>query len=88
MAKHLVRVTQWVEVDMDEAKFDDAFMEEFTDNFYPYDTIEKHACHLAQLHARGIYFNGDFIEGYGPAADMGISFHIKDGDEDYEGRAA
>ena len=85
MAKHLVRVTQWVEVTMDEAKFDAEFMDEFTTSFFPYDTIEEHACHLAQLHARGVADDRDFIEGYGPAEDMGISFRVTDGEEDYEG---
>lgn len=86
MSKHRVVVTQVIYVEMDESKFDDAFMGEFTDNFYPYDTIEEHACHLAQLHARGIADDHDFIEGYGPASDMGIKFQHVDGDEEYTGR--
>lgn len=84
--KHLVRVTQLVEVEIDEAKFDAEFMKEFTDSFYPYDTIPQHAMHLAQLHARGIADNHDFIEGYGPAKDMGIKFQIVEGGEEYEGQ--
>lgn len=85
MSKHRVCVTQWIEVEVDESKFDAAFMEEFTSNFYSYDTIQEHACHLAQLHARGLADNHDFIEGYGTAKDMGIKFRQIDGDEDYEG---
>lgn len=85
MTKHLVVVTQWVEVELDETKFDAVFMKEFTENFYSYYTIPEHACHLAQLHARGLADNLDFIEGYGPAKDMGIRFRVRDGEEDYEG---
>lgn len=86
MSKHVVRVTQWIEVEMDEAKFDAAFMEEFTSHFYPYDTIPEHAQHLAQMFARGVADNGDFIEGYGPAKEMGIAFRHVDGEKEYEGR--
>lgn len=69
-----VAVTQVVAVTIDETKFDDVFMEEFRDSFFNFDEIEEHAEHLAQLYARGICDNGDFIEGYGPAKEMGIRF--------------
>lgn len=88
MSKHLVLVSQLVEVEMDEAKFDAEFMREFVGSFYPYDTIEDHARHLAQLHARGIVDNSDFIEGYGPAKDMGIRFRVVESDEEYQRRAS
>jgi hypothetical protein len=76
MVKFTIEVTQTIEVELDETKFDEAFMEEFRESFYQFDTIEEHAEHLAQLHARGIVeldsFSGEFIEGHGPSKDMGI----------------
>ena len=71
----LVKVTQVVEVTTDDNKFDAEFMREFVESFYPYDTIEEHTEHLAQLHARGVYDlegKSEFVEGYGPQAEMGI----------------
>ena len=67
-----VRVTQEVTVTVDETKFTPEFMAEFRASFFPFDTLEEHVEHLAQLAARGVADNGTFIEGYGPAADMGI----------------
>lgn len=63
-----------VKVKIDESKFDEKFMEEFRESFYPFYDLDDHYKHLAQLYARGISDNGDFIEGYGPAEDMGIKF--------------
>lgn len=68
-----VEVTQIIDVTVDETKFDETFMDEFRQSFFPYDTLDEHAEHLAQLYARGVIENGDFIEGYGPANDMGIT---------------
>ncbi len=73
MKTFTVEVTQVVTVELDETKFDEAFMQEFRESFYGFHTIERHAEHIAQLEARGLI--GDwkpFIEGYGPAEDMGI----------------
>jgi hypothetical protein len=76
MNKFIVLVTQEIEVTLDKTKFDEAFMEEFRQNFYSFDTIEEHAEHIAQLQARGVYeldsYNPEFIEGYGPQSEMGI----------------
>ena len=70
-----VRVEQEVIVNLDEAEFTDKFFGEFNDAFFDFGTgseaLQSHAEHIAQLAARGIL--GDFIEGYGPAVDMGIS---------------
>jgi hypothetical protein len=71
MKTYTVEVHQTIKVTVDESKFDDAFMREFRESFFPFDTIDEHVEHLAQLEARGIA--DDFIEGYGPAKDMGIS---------------
>lgn len=74
--KLTVEVTQLVEVELDESKFDEAFMEEFRQSFYQFDTIEEHAEHLAQIHARGVIeldsYTPEFVEGYGPQNEMGI----------------
>lgn len=63
-----------VTVTIDESKFTDQFMREFRESFYPFITIQEHKEHLAQMYARGLINNHSFIEGYGPAKDMGISF--------------
>ena len=63
-----------VEVTVDETKFDETFMREFRAVMYPFKTLDQHIEHLGQLFARGIVDNFSFIEGYGPAKDMGISF--------------
>jgi len=76
MAKYTVIVEQEVEIELDEAKFDDAFMQEFRDGFYPFYELADHVEHIAQLQARGVIDAGsytvEFIEGYGPSKDMGI----------------
>lgn len=77
--RFLIDVTQTVEVELDETKFDADFMQEFRDGFYDFDTIEEHAEHIAQLHARGLFDGGsydEFIEGYGPSQDMGIRARV------------
>lgn len=63
-----------VTVEVDETKFDEEFMAEFRDYMYPFDTIEEHMEHLAQLNARGLADNCSFIEGYGEASEFGIKF--------------
>lgn len=78
MKTFTVEVTQTVTVTLDETKFDEVFMQEFRDSFFNFDTIDEHAEHLAQLEARGITdeFGQNFIEGYGPAAEMGIKMAV------------
>lgn len=72
-----VEVKQIVRVTIDETKFTPEFMEEFRRFFFPYDTIDDHLEHIAQLVARGVVdfdWRGDsFIEGYGHAKEKGIS---------------
>lgn len=71
-----VEVVQLVEVTVDETKFTPEFMAEFRESFYDYSTVNDHIEHLAQLQARGLInmpeINNRFIEGYGPANEMGI----------------
>lgn len=77
--KRLVEVTQYVTIQVDEAKFTPEWMEEFRRQFYGFDTIEEHLEHLAQLFARGVVYEfSQFIEGYGPPAEMGIKFEAND----------
>ena len=70
MSKHKAIVSIEVEVEIDDSKFDEAFMAEFRESFYPFYEIERHVEHIAQLEARGML--DDFTEGYGPIKDMGI----------------
>ena len=76
MKKFTVEVTQTIEVELDETKFDEAFMEEFRQSFFQFDEIQDHVEHLAQIHARGVIeldgHKPEFIEGYGPQNEMGI----------------
>lgn len=75
-----VEVNQIVRVTLDDAKLDDAFMQEFREGFYPFFTIADHADHIAQLVACGICeptkHSGEFIEGYGPSSEMGITGEV------------
>ena len=79
-----VSVTQTVEVTIDETKFTDEWMASFRDVFYNYYSLDDHVGHLAQLEARGLTYlphvNNEFIEGYGPAGDMGIKSRVVDTD--------
>jgi hypothetical protein len=69
-----VSVTSFVDVTVEKAAFTDEFLAEFRRDFYPFYTIEDHIRHLGRLYVEGIAYNGCFIEGYGPADLMGISF--------------
>ncbi len=75
MSKYSVTFNVVVDLELDESKFDENFMESFKDYFYDFDSLNEHIEHLAQLYLRGIYDNGSFIEGYGKADNMGIKFH-------------
>lgn len=83
-----VDVTLTIRVTVDESKFTDQFMSEFCQSFYHFTTLNDHLEHLAQMHARGLYGERDFIEGYGPAADMGIKLKIVDQNEEVREIAA
>ena len=76
MRKFTIIVEQEVTVELDETKFDEDFMQEFRDGFYPFFELRDHAEHIAQLQARGVVdadqFSGCFIEGYGQTKLMGI----------------
>lgn len=86
MTTKTVIVTLPVEVTVDETKFTPEFMQEFRDSFYSFATLDDHIKHLGQLYVRGGIsdFGRPFIEGYGPASELGISFTELDGDTEIE----
>ena len=69
-----VEVTRVVHVCLDETKLTPEFMAEFRENLFNLHTLEEHAEHLAQLHARGLVDALSFIEGYGAAPIFAITF--------------
>ena len=76
-----IEVRQTVRVKLDPARFTPEFMTEFRANFFPLYGLEDHAEHLAQLVARGVaelspYLPKEFVEGYGPIGEMGISAEV------------
>lgn len=73
--KRRVVVSMEVDVTIDESTFTPEFMAEFEANFFPFDTVEEHICHIAQLEAREV-LDRDFTEGYGPLSSMGIEAEI------------
>lgn len=79
--KFTIEVKQTVEVTLDDARFDDGFMEEFRRDFFPFFTLADHAEHIGQMEARGLTnleMMPQFIEGYGPSDDMGIKARVID----------
>jgi hypothetical protein len=70
-----VIVTQIIEVEVDETKFTEAWMEEWRQSYYSFNTVERHIEHIAQLEARSL-LNEDFTEGYGPLSEMGIQAKV------------
>lgn len=72
-----VEVTREVTVEIDETKFTPEFMEEYREHFdNSFDDIKDHIEHLGWLFAAGRIDGSkkEFIEGYGPANEMGIKF--------------
>lgn len=86
MTKFRVNVTQTFEIELDPAKFDEAFMAEFREHFYPFETLSEHARHLAQLATRECYaFTPEcFIEGYGQVKEAGIGVVFVEAQEEAE----
>src|SRR5690606_17976566 len=71
ITKRRLLVTQEIVVSIDTAKFTEEFMAEFRESFYPFNTVDDHMEHIAQLAARGIW-NGEFVEGYGKPSKLGV----------------
>lgn len=76
--KATVEVIQFVTVEVPDSLLTEDFMEEFRGTFYEFDTREDHLMHIAQLAARGVIYNGGFIEGYGSSKEVGIKFRVDD----------
>lgn len=77
MKKAIIEVTQRIEVTIDETKFDAEFFEQFNESITDYgDDLNEHVRHLAVLYTRGFADDHMFIEGYGPAKEMGIKFNV------------
>jgi hypothetical protein len=82
LIKKEVQVVKVIEVTIDEEKFTPEFFEEFNASMHDLgDDVDEHIKFLATLHVRGVADNDSFIEGYGPAKDMGIRFE-EIGDEE------
>lgn len=80
MIKRTVIVKSYVEVEIDEAKFDEEFMNGFNESIFEAD-IDEHFKHLAQLFARHVIYSDDqFVEGYGHIDKMGIKLNVLDVD--------
>ena len=87
-----ISVAQTIDITLDKTKFDGDFMSDFRKSFYPFNTMEEHAEHLAQLCARGIHdlspYVSDFVEGYGPSLGMGISANVRSTEIEFEAEIA
>ncbi len=80
--KFTVEVLTTVEVTIDDQKLDQEFMDDFSRYFYELDTLEEHACYLAQLEAREMIGWDDFVEGYGDLKELGIELKVIDRTEE------
>jgi hypothetical protein len=76
----VVRTDEYI-IEVDESVYNDEFMKDFRENFYPLHDTEDLAKHLAQYQAR--FGKGDgFIEGFGYVKRDGeLPFSLKDFDE-------
>lgn len=72
--KRTVKVVQFIEVEIDEAKFDDDFLTAFSKSDSTVKTVEDHIVFLATLYAKGVIggWDDEFVENYGELRDMGI----------------
>lgn len=77
--KATVEVSQFIIVEVPDTLLTEEFMEEYRKYFYNYYTPEDHLKHLAELHAMGAVDNYSFIEGYGRASELGITFEREGG---------
>lgn len=70
-----VQAVMTFDIEIDETKFTPEFFAQFDAVISPFgDDLNEHFEHLAQLFARGVVTGDSFIEGYGPASEMGIRF--------------
>lgn len=81
MQRYQVAVHTDFKVEVDETKFTEDFFAEFSKSFFFMDSVGEAVEHLADLFARGMIRGeeNEFIEGYGPANEMGIRFIVSHG---------
>ena len=72
--KHLIEVTQTVEVELKEDSFNKEFLDRFSTEMLPLDTVEDHVKHLATM--RAVHSNSTVIPGYGRLADRGVTLRV------------
>lgn len=72
--KKTVEVRITVEVEIPDNLLTEEAMANFRLDFYDFKTPEDHIKHLAQLNARGLANEYNFIEGYGEPKKLGIKF--------------
>lgn len=79
MKKKLVAVTHFVEVEYDETKFTDEWLEDFKSYMYPsFNTIDDHIKFLATKHPITQCYPDAVIEGYGFLREFGVSIKVED----------
>ncbi len=71
MKKFIVTVIQEVEVTLDESKFTEEFMNDFSKDYHHIEDIEGHARHIAEVIAQDSGYP-NYIDGYGDLEEMGI----------------
>lgn len=77
MQTKTIYVKFFVDVTLDEAKFDADFLEGYAESFGDsVRTLDDHFNRLAELECRGELTG--YVEGYGPLSDMGISAEVTD----------
>ena len=79
-----VIVTSEVYVSIDETKWSDENLKSWAEVFYPFLDLKDHAKHIAQLAARGLASDDQFVEGYGVIKEAGITVQIDDQYEEIE----
>ena len=95
MRTFTVEVIRTVEVTLDETKFTPEFFAEFNSTITHKGgddgdiewALRNHAEHLAWVHAAGVedlesHSTSPFVEGYGPAAEMGIRARVTEDQTD------
>lgn len=76
MINKTVRITQDIEVGIDETKFTPEFYKQFSEvMFDSCKTLDDHIKYIAELEARGVLQLSNFVEGYGYKKDFSISTH-------------
>lgn len=82
--KFMVKVTQTIEVILDDEKLNDEFNDAFSSCMWDVNSLEDHATHLAQLKARGVMGLSNNAEMYGDLNDMNCSVKDLDCEEEIE----